>query len=222
VPLPKHHVGSVALLGFAAGSTQPGPGLAIACHLDFCPQCRADVAAIESVTGAAVAAAASALAGPRARLLDALAPTIAPAAGEARVDSRLAALGLPQVLRRSVAPAPAPLRFKFLLPGIEVLELSLGAVADGQRTRARLMRFRPGVTIPHHDHEGDEHAVVLRGSFHDQRAQFCPGDVCLTQPGAPHHLRVDPGEICIALIVNQGRIIPHTRVAKLLARLCGE
>jgi putative transcriptional regulator len=222
VASPKHHVGLEALFDFGSGSVDQGLGLAIACHLAFCAQCRATLDEIESLTEMALACAAAATRGlpqVRDRLFDRLTHEPTPLPVRPRVDARLSALGLPQVLSRVLPPEPVNLSFRRLLPGIEVIDLTLTSSAPN--LRARLMRFRPGVSIPTHDHEGDEHAVVLRGSFQDDGAQFGPGDVCITHPGAPHQLRVDPGELCITLVVNHGRIIPHTLLGKVLALVCG-
>jgi putative transcriptional regulator len=221
VASPKHHVGLEALFDFASGSVDQGLGLAVACHLAFCAQCRATLDEIDSLTDAALvwASATSGLPQVRDRLFDRLTHEPTPLPVRARADARLSALALPQVLSRVLPPEPGNLSFRRLLPGIEVIDLTLAWSAPD--LRARLLRFRPGVSIPTHDHEGDEHAVVLRGSFQDDGAEFGPGDVCITHPGAPHQLRVDPGEDCIALVVNHGRIIPHTLLGKVLALVCG-
>ena len=54
-----------------------------------------------------------------------------------------------------------------------------------------LLRAQPGVSIPHHGHNGSELTLVLKGSFWDGETQYKPGDLEEADPGVAHDIRID-------------------------------
>lgn len=77
---------------------------------------------------------------------------------------------------------------------------------SGKGVTARLISIPPGKGAPQHDHAGEELTLVLTGSFHDGRAAFGRGDVCIAAPGDVHHPRVDSAETCICFVVELGGV----------------
>lgn len=182
------------VLAYAAGASPPDEELLVACHLTFCPDCRATVDAGEAV-GAALAFAE--------------APAV-PASWWAAVSARLNEPVAPPAPRRIAEVAlPAPFVARFgpfdALPlrpvglGVRVARLS----APGDDARTFLVDFPPGLRVPDHDHHGTERGIVLRGGYAHGGERFGPGDVEWRQ--APHRgIRIDPEGPCTALFVADG------------------
>lgn len=82
--------------------------------------------------------------------------------------------------------------------------------------RARLLRFRPGIAIPVHDHVGPEHTVVFSGGLVDGGGHLGRGDAATMLPGDTHRQRTEPGEICVALIISEAPARPLTASGKIL------
>jgi putative transcriptional regulator len=89
----------------------------------------------------------------------------------------------------------------------------------GSAWRARLVRFRPGIPIPLHDHEGPEHTVVFSGGLDDDDGHLGRGDAATMLPGHTHRQRASLGEPCVALIVSEAPPRPLTLVGKVMKRL---
>ncbi|HVZ72826.1 MAG TPA: ChrR family anti-sigma-E factor [Polyangia bacterium] len=212
---PTHHVPDERLAEYAAGACGEAPALGIACHVSLCAACAARLRAFEAVggavleTGAPDATAPGALEAVLARLDDVPAelPAVDPAA-----ERLLAPLGVPRVVWRYLAPGAAAAGWRRLVPGIAGLDLRVGAAG----TMARLVRLRPGLEIPLHDHGGDEHTVILTGALADDEGRFARGDISIRAAGARHVQRVEHDEPCVALVVNEGALVPLTLKGKLL------
>ena len=81
-------------------------------------------------------------------------------------------------------------------PGVEICRL----YGDGQDgPSAALLRYEPGATVPHHEHTGFEHIVVLSGAQSDQHGTYHAGAVVINPPGTHHAVASEEG--CIVLIV---------------------
>lgn len=193
--MPVHHVPDDALLGYAAGTSSAGEELLVACHLTLCPLCRDAVDRAEAV-GAAASARAPAVALPDDALsallgrLDAPAP-VEPPPAECPV--------FPMPLRRRIGPLAA-------LPWRGVgLDVRAARVDLDGAQRVFLLDFPPAFRIPTHGHEGTERALVLRGGFSDERAEFVRGDVSWREdPG--HDVRIHDDGRCTTLFVNDGKV----------------
>jgi putative transcriptional regulator len=117
---------------------------------------------------------------------------------------------------REVLGQIAGLRWRTLLPGLRVIDLPLGE----EGITARLLRFRRGFVVPLHDHAGPELTVVLSGSIADDAGAAVAGDVIARDPGDRHTQKVGDAP-CVALVVNEGPLVPLTRWGRLLQRLAG-
>jgi putative transcriptional regulator len=224
-PGPRHHVPEDALFEHAMGACDPALGLAIACHTAFCARCRTDAQAIDELGGALVERprpdgepAPAPGAGARDKLLEdvgnlpAGSPTPAPALPEGLVP-----FTPPRALARALAAVARP-RWRYLAPGTRGIDLPLPA---GSAT-AHLVRLRPGMWIPRHDHGAVEATVVLTGALLEGDERFGPGDIRVRAPGETHAQKVARPELCIALVVNAGRLVPLNlagRLLKLVARV---
>ncbi len=219
----QHHVPDEELLAQAAGTSSDAASLAIACHCALCAPCAARVRELEAVGGALLESAgeaelpADALANVLARIAGPPAPR-PEAASSPEAPALLRPYDLPGPLRRLLSRAPAPIRWRFVIPGVRAIDLDLGDPSDV----VRLIAFKGGITIPLHDHGGPEHIVVFSGALEEHGARFGRGDISIREPGERHEQRVAPGEPCIALVVNEGKLKPLTLRGRLLLALSRE
>jgi putative transcriptional regulator len=208
---PKHHFPDEVLLEYVAGNTAEAVSLAIAVHASLCEACRWQLALLERMGGALVEAAE-----PAEMRGDALERLLArlddePHAGEpAPVVAPPGLDYLPRPLWPYLASDSAV--FKPVVPGIATIELGIAPRAG----TARLVQLDPAVVIPHHDHGGPEYGVLLRGGLRDGEADLHRGDVFYKTPGDVHEQSVLPGELCIALVINEGSLIPLTPAGDVL------
>jgi len=221
IAAPNHHVPEEGLLEYVAGAATDPASLAIACHVSLCAACAAQAAALEAVGGSILetspgeSLADGALQATLARL-DA-APEPAAVARDVVVEAPgfLSAFGLPSPLLRSLPAQVAD--WRFVVPGVRAIDLPV--VSSG--ATARLISFGGGVTIPLHDHGGTEYVVVFAGAL-DEKAEgkrFGRGDISIRETGERHEQRATPGEPCIALVVNEGKLRPLTLRGRLLLAL---
>ncbi len=117
--------------------------------------------------------------------------------------------------RRWPARAQVPVRWRLVIPGVRAINLPVGAADDV----VRLIAFKGGITIPLHDHGGPEHIVVFSGALEEEGARFGRGDISIRESGERHQQRVAPGEPCIALVVNEGKLQPLTLRGRILLAL---
>jgi len=235
-PVPQRHFPDDLLRTYAVGAASEGAGLAVACHLAFCPECRGGAAAHEEILdallrigqgsdddggeddgGAARPGIGAEPAHVRERLMSTLALTPPDAV-------RAAPTRPPATLPRDMPPLPPALvhhlqslgdaGWRRLVPGIRAIDLGIQSA-----WRARLVCFRPGVPIPLHDHGGPEHTVVFSGGLDDASGHLGRGDAATMMPGDRHRQRSAPGEPCVALIVNEAPARPLTLVGRVLKRL---
>jgi putative transcriptional regulator len=215
-----HHVPEEMLLEYAAGTCTDAASLAIACHVALCAACRARVGALEEMggrfldEGAAAPLAPGALEAVLARL-DAPPQPRAEAAAAPAAPAFLAPFNLPRPLLRRLAEASVASDFRFVIPGVRAIDLP--AASDG--VTIRLINFKPGVTIPIHDHGGPEHIVVFSGVLEEEGKRFERGDISICDTGLRHEQRVAPGEPCVSLVVNEGKLKPLTLRGRLLLAL---
>ncbi len=204
--MPAHHPPAEALAAYCTGSADEAEALLAATHLALCPACRAVVDGMENVGGT---------------LLD-REPTAAMSDGALdRVLGRLDAPESAEPPRTPLPPAgrddaPMPLRaltgpldavrYRQVAPGIRRFDLPLSRPGRP----VAVVSLRPGIVVPPHRHSAVERGLVLRGGFTDESGHFVRGDVSWRDTGdaEPHRQRIDQGERCIVLMVDDGRKIP--------------
>ncbi|MEO5767457.1 MAG: cupin domain-containing protein [Polyangia bacterium] len=116
----------------------------------------------------------------------------------------------------SVAPPGSAPSFRFIAPGVRGIPLAVAA-APGVRTR--LLRLAPGMEIPLHAHAAPEFTLVFSGGLSDGGQHYVRGDVRFRDAAAVHNQRVDPDLPCVALVVNEGALVPQTWRGRLVSLL---
>jgi putative transcriptional regulator len=220
VPPPAHHAPDEALLEYVTGTATQPAALAIACHLSLCATCAGRASAMEAIGGTLieheppVELAPNALDQVMARL-DQSGGAATPSNEPIFPDASLAPLGLPRPLLRALAAANVKTGWRFVVPGVRAIDLPVA----GEGTTVRLVSFKAGVTIPLHDHGGPEHIVVFKGALEEKDGRFARGDISLRSSGERHEQRVAPGQACVSLVINEGRLLPLTIRGRLLLAL---
>lgn len=217
-----HHPTDDLLAAYAAGATDDGEELVIATHLALCPACRDRAASFEAIGGALIAAAQ---------------PPAEPPSAAGDLDAVLARLDDPEPEpdRKPMPPAgkddlPMPLRghtgpladvpFRRVAPGI--WRFDLAELSRPDRPVA-LISLRPGLRVPDHRHSATERGLVLRGGFTDESGHYVRGDLAIRGPDDEHahQQRIDDGERCVVLMVDDGPKIPTTWWGRLVNFLFG-
>lgn len=204
------------LLDFAGGALRPGARLVVSAHMETCPMCRGNVAALESAAGAMLAELPPAELEPHALEL-ALARIERPAPpprppAPPLTTPLLDGIVVPAALRRAdIGPT------RWMAPGIRVAKLARGA--PGERTY--LLRVAGGMRLPDHDHQGEEYTLVLAGAFTDAGGRYTVGDLVECGPGDCHNPTVDAGADCVCLISADGPMRMREWLPRLFQPLFG-
>jgi len=217
--MPAHHPPPDALAAYSTGSADEAEALLAATHLALCPRCRVVVEGMESVGGGLLDREPAAPIGDRAfeavlRRLDApesADPPRLPPPPAGRDD-------VPMPLRALTGPIDAA-PFRQVAPGIRRFDLPLSRPGRP----VAILSLRPGLVVPPHRHSAVERGLVLRGGFTDEAGQFGRGDVSWrdTEEPEPHRQRIDDGERCVVLMVDDGAKIPITWGGKIINALFG-
>ncbi len=87
-------------------------------------------------------------------------------------------------------------------PGVDIYPLTQNPDTGSQ---VALLRYQPGTSVPHHEHSGFEHILVLSGAQQDHRGQYPEGTLAINTPGSTHQV-TSPGG-CIVLIFWEKPVI---------------
>jgi putative transcriptional regulator len=186
---------------YASGSISEGMSLLAAAHLTYCPACRAEVEALEKISGVVLAECDVSGDGPD------LAAVLEAIEAEPGPEARPAPLGpdedspLPNPVRERLGAPIADLRWRFLLPGLAEFRLE-----GFENEEVSLLRARPGVRIPGHTHSGDEATLILSGQMRDGNRVFRRGDLAFADHHDDHHPEIVGNETCVCLVVLSGRM----------------
>ncbi len=191
---PVHHLSDELLTAYAAGLLAEPLVLLAETHLAMCGPCREREGELRIVGGAVLETAPSESVGAdlRARVLAAIDGATAPARPCARDVG-----DVPEPLARYVGPRFDDLKWRARGP---VSEIRLMPEQEGWVTR--LLKIRPGATMPDHTHEGLEATLVIRGAFSDCTGRYGPGDVALVQGDLDHSPVAEDDDTCICLAVT--------------------
>ena len=196
---PSFHVPEDLLLAYSAGRTDEATALVVATHLTLCPKCRADNDALDAAAGSMLAT------GPTEAVADSVLDSVLrkldePAPQESPIEGVL-----PRPILRYLAEADRNvLPWHHLMPGADEIRLPLAR----NGVPARLTRTRGGFVLPKHTHAGSEMTLVLSGGFEDRGEHYARGDLSLCDPSVTHSIHFDRGDPCIALVVNDARLVP--------------
>jgi len=90
-----------------------------------------------------------------------------------------------------------------LLPGLKTFEVAHPRGPGAPR--ARLLHFAPGARFPKHRHRGQEHVLVLEGSYADGSGRRVRAGETQSMPaGSEHELHILGASPCIAAISEHG------------------
>lgn len=196
------HPPTETLVAHASGHLDTALRVVVEAHLDLCPSCRAEMAAMSDPGG---------------RLLSEI-PSVAPSESLwARLASRIeeaapadpipASVPLPRAARAELPEGVSRLRWwRPFLRGAR-----LAVLADDKETGASLaLAHMPGGKVfPRHEHRGFEHAVVLAGGYEDERGSFVAGDYAIYEPGSEHGPHTLDGDDCWILFRLGGPVRFH-------------
>jgi putative transcriptional regulator len=116
--------------------------------------------------------------------------------------SQLLALPVAAV-RTLLAKVDDPSGWKKIFAGISMFEFNPGAGALG--TQANILRLRPGVTFPRHQHLGAELGFVLEGAGHDEDGQiYGPGAAIPHQEGTSHTFHAGQNRDLVLVVLHNG------------------
>ncbi len=187
---PRHHPLPDILAAYAAGALDAGFALVVGAHAESCPACRAQIAAYEASSGAALSnlpeedVAADALARVMARVDEA-----APAAPS--VDTRPLLERLPLKRKRWVAP------------GVWVAPVD---TPHAPENRVYLLSVKAGGLTARHEHSGAEFCTVLKGAYRDELGLFSAGDFAAAFGDFNHQPVVHGDDACVCLFATEGRL----------------
>ena len=196
------HPAAETLVEYASGALKTGARLVLGLHLQACEACRSEVARLEAIGGALLAAEPEASLAPNA------------------LDRALASL------ERAERPEPkrmtlADMSKGFWAPiGKGASMKPLPKVADPGE-RLFLIRAEPGCYMPEHGHTGMERLVVITGTFEDGQGRYGPGDLVERGPEDRHQPFASGSETCLCLSASEGPIKLHglARLAQIFLRV---
>ena len=211
----KHHLTDQLLMGYSAGILPEAFNLAVATHISMCDDCRASLAAFESLGGAvldqaehtpAVAMSDGALQSVMARLSDDM-PTTAPS--PANHD-------IPAPLVDYIGGGLDAVKWRNMGMGVRQSVLKTGRTAT-----ARLLYIPAGCAVPDHGHQGTELTLVLQGAFHDEHDHFAKGDIEIADQHVEHKPIADIGQDCICLAVTDAPLRFNALIPRLAQPFLG-
>lgn len=213
----KFHLGDDILLKYAAGTLDEASGLLVATHLALCPHCRARNRAADALGGVlldsleAAPLPDSAMDAVLARLRDEPQTESAPSAPDSTNPV------IPDPLRSYLGGDLDSLHWRMVAPRVHQIQI---ATAD-HRSKARLLRFHSGSTVPTHGHNGRELTLVLTGSLCDRDTVLRRGDIAETDERTEHQPYAGPGEDCVCLAVTDAPLRFKSMFARLLQPMFG-
>ncbi|ELP5728459.1 cupin domain-containing protein [Vibrio vulnificus] len=214
------HPNSALLKAYACGSIDAVSGLAIATHLEVCPDCRERVAELETLQAQAFVDQKQSEedmieSSVERSLFDLMFDDIIHS--ESKVDAHdvyepryIEVKGKRFMLPRTLCRY-ADLMSEWRSYGGKVFSSQLDF---GEEARVNLMYISEGVQIPQHTHKGLETTLVLHGSFSDEDGEYQQGDFMQRDASVKHSPRTKAGEDCLCLTVLTEPLIFTQGVAR--------
>lgn len=194
---------SALMVDYAAGALPPARTLLVETHLRLKPEAGEAAAALDVAGGA---------------LLERLAPAEITALPFATGDHGSAEprpipdrLIETRALLEAGSRRPDNLNWRWRAPGLRELRLPVSG--------AFLMRLGGGRALAAHGHTGEEITLVLRGSYSDKAGRYEVGDIGFADDGFDHSPLVPPGDDCVCLVVQTGRLKFHSPLARIAAQI---
>lgn len=195
---PEHHIPAAWLLDYAAGTLSEAWSLAVACHLTFCPHCRAELRRLEAAGGGFLDGGEPAAMQPDS-LEAAIGKLDAPLPVAIASDSAAGSPDMPRPLAAYVGDDFERLPWRWSGAGLHSIALPLPKMRGGM---VSLLRIAPGQSMPVHSHRGEEMTLVLRGGFTDEHGIFQRGDIEFADGSVEHRPKAMHDQPCICLAVT--------------------
>jgi putative transcriptional regulator len=214
---PKHHPDQSTLLAYAAGSITESFSLLIAAHLEWCAECRAELAKAESVGGSMLEKLPQAEMSNTAltqiwNLIDNTPRLEQPKRNQKPIDE------LPNVLLTLFPDGLEQLEWKRLTSGIK--HHKLPNIDSGAGT-IRLLQIEKGISIPDHTHLGSELTFILQGSYSDKTGHYQRGDLSDVDSSLNHSPIVDSEQPCVCLIATDERLRFNNMLSRIVQPFIG-
>jgi putative transcriptional regulator len=124
---------------------------------------------------------------------------------------------IPDPLRSYLGGDLQSLHWRMVAPRVHQVQIE---TAD-HRSKARLLRFHSGLTVPTHGHDGRELTLVLTGSLCDRDTVLRRCDIAETDERTEHQPYAGPGEDCVCLAVTDAPLRFKGIFARLLQPMFG-
>ncbi len=210
----KHHLTKPILMAYSAGTLPEAFNLVVATHISMCDDCRAELAAFDTVGGAVLQECDAAPLG--AGCLQATLDRIA-AQDTAPEAPRGASNGVfPTPLQDYVGGDLEAVKWRPVGGGVRQAILKTSADAS-----ARLLHIPAGTAVPDHGHRGQEITLVLQGAFKDEHDRFARGDVEVADEDVHHTPVAEPGADCICLAVADAPLKFNSLLARIAQPFLG-
>ena len=214
----KFHVSNEILFSYSAGTLDEASSMLVATHLALCPDCRARNSSADSLGGYLLDCLEEAPVSPT--MMDSVLSKVrneasypVPKASSPAVTNAV----IPDPLRSYLGGDLDGLHWKTLAPRVQ--QISIDTL--DHRSKARLLRFQSGLSVPAHGHGGRELTLVLTGSLCDRDTILYRGDISETDERTEHQPFAGPGEDCVCLAVTDAPLRFKSMYARLLQPLFG-
>lgn len=193
----ERHPDAATLMSFAAGSLAEPLAAAVGAHVSMCADCRSELADMQIMGAALLAADEPATDGSRVAVPQRPADVDAAPVVTTRIDP---ADKLPAPIAHVYGLTFDSIPWKRLGPGIwhHRLPLSPGVTGD-----LRLLKIGPGRVMPDHGHGGCELTLVLDGAYADENGAYRRGDMQDVDSEIEHTPVADQQTGCICLIASE-------------------
>lgn len=207
-----HHPSEELLTAFATGLLDHGEHIVVAAHVAQCSECQAFVHAIEELAGETLeeivpaAMRSKALSDRALSNVDIKDIETVPSVKSARSPASLN--DLPAVLSNyELGP------WKWLAPGVSLRPIILSGPS---RSRAFILRSKPGTRMLEHTHSGVELTHVISGEFAHEGGRFAAGDFDYGDETLHHQPVVGGGQPCVCLVAMTGELEPNGLIGRLM------
>lgn len=92
-------------------------------------------------------------------------------------------------------PDDSALAWQVFHEGVDILPIN----GTPEGCFCALLRYASGAVVPHHEHSGHEHILILRGAQSDERGTYTQGTFLINMPESSHRVVSDAGCVVLAI-----------------------
>lgn len=200
----KHHPDEATLISYANGTLSDSLKAVVASHLSFCEKCRKEVELLQALGGALLEDVQSVEMSDGAldKALSKFDEIFIEAGGQNNADNLyidVASLDdtvLPQPIQHVLGMSIDEIPWSFMAPGIRCYKIP----TNDNHGELRLLKIKPGHSLPEHGHGGSELTLVLQGAYKDEFGTYQRGDIQDVDDDIEHQPVTIGDEDCICLI----------------------